>query len=126
MTTLRWTFRELGLGYLLIAWVGVAFYLTTVMEPQIRLELHYQESIAQSFQEPAKLVAFERRLERQLLVIEELGGELRKVKCQINMVVAASRAGWRKAERLMRTGRYIETCGTDRWKDSSVAVVAAE
>lgn len=126
MITVRWNWRQLGLGYLLIAWIGVAFYLTNVLEPNMRLKLSYEEQVAQVDRNPLELERLREAVIGQYKAIDELGGELRRVKCQINIVVAASRSGWRKADRLMRTGEFIETCGTEKWDAREVIAVSTD
>jgi hypothetical protein len=123
----RWTWREVGLGYLLIAWIGAACYLINVAEPQMKMWLEYEEELAGEMKEPVEFEILRTKLEGYEAEMEELQGDLRKVRCQINMVMAASRSGWRKAERLMRTGAFISTCGTDEYNDRvAIAVVTDE
>ena len=116
----------MGLGYLLIAWIGVCFYLTAVLEPNMRLRLDYEEDVAQVQRNPLELENLREAVIEQYKTIGELKGEVRKVKCQINIVVAASRSGWRKAEKLMGTGEFIETCGTEEWDRREVIAVSAD
>jgi hypothetical protein len=112
---IRWhSYREVGLALTLIAWIGVAFYFTNVLEPEMRLKLSYEERIAQIHQEDRELGLLEKRVVSQEVALVELEKQLRKTKCQIQMVVAASRAGWRKAEKLMQIGAF-QRCGTDAW-----------
>ena len=124
--TIRWTWREVGLGYLLIAWIGIACYLVNVTEPQMKMWLEYQEDLAREMKEPVEVEILRGQLESYKDEMEELQGDLRKVRCQMNMVMAASRSGWRKAERLMRTGTFISTCGTDEYNDRVAITVAAD
>lgn len=69
--------------------------------------------------EDGEIDRLKKRLEADAEALEELREEFKRTKCQIQMVVAASRAGWRKAERLMQIGAFNH-CGTDHWKPEAL------
>lgn len=101
--------RSIFILLLLYVWIGVSALAVLFIEPRERLKLQLEERLTRVHNRHNELDDILRALQYLDKKVNNNAAGILSLECQQDILMAASRVGWRHAERLIGTG-FMQVC----------------